>query len=291
MSEEYDNDGKKLLFRICVVGDVNVGKTTFIDKIVNPEYTQMKKFVHTDYTEWCGKNEKIGNDTCVMQYWDFATQDLFNTRTKIYYENSTIIFVMIDAITLKETTECAIKWKSDINTNFRSFKTNPIILLINKIDLLTDDAKSKLNYDKFCKKYGFHSWFTISNKTGEGIQSVNNTIIKICTNFVYKKDTDDILIPKIEPELTTHTFIKSIIILFQNPFPENDVQFVLTLKRKLLTLYFSPEMDSDRKQIKSDKKLQKVVHGIHYIVVDENITDAIKLTKVLNLVMDYGKSF
>lgn len=329
-SEHIDTYNKISRHKICVVGMNGTGKKSFISKFNSdlPFHNDPLKVSAT-------KNKKIGDDLYIFNFWNFNNTlltpipsglirpvELELLTTKEHYTDATVIFIVVDNRPI--TLDIARLFKKDINAKYDSPEfyepINPIILLVNKTDLLDEKTKSELNYDDFCTEYGFSRWIPISTKTGEGIDLAYGDMLDICKCFACLQRPSkipeisnpqekllvepkseisspqenlfvDIPIPKIEPELITDTFIKSITMLLQNPFPENDVQFVLTLKRKLLTLYFSPEMDSDRKQIKSDKKLQKVIHDIHYIVVDENITDVIKLTKVLNLVMDYGKSF
>ena len=190
--------GNEFKHKIFVVGDAETGKKSFIAGFDNEystgpistlleEVLQKGGYPNTIGIDFVTKTKKIGDDTYKFQFYDLAGHKKFRTITKSYYNKVTGIFVMVDA-TKPSTLTAAKLWKENINENFIipnfSSSTIPIILLINKIDLLDEKQKSELNYNNFCKLYGFDSWIPISNETGENIELAHNTMIDICKSLV-----------------------------------------------------------------------------------------------------------
>lgn len=297
--------GKEFLHKICIVGDMGTGKTALCRRLCHKEFSiAYKNTIGVDFALEC---VKVDGDTFRMQYWDIAGPERLGNMTKVYYIEANAFFVMIDATRLA-TTEGAIKWKKDVDTKWTlpefTTPTNPVILLVNKMDLIPeqDQSELKLKYDTFCTEHGFHSWFPISVKDDTGVTLARDTMINICKNIISREPEEktevqipapvkSTPIPVAEEKLTTEKFITEILLIFKSRYGRSDSELVKQFRNVLLNLYFSPELESTRNDMQSDEKLKKLIQGIHYILIDETTTDSLKTTRILNFIMDYGKPF
>jgi len=63
------NQSKKFLFKIVVVGDGGIGKSTMIQRLITGKYIEQKITIGTDLASW-GIN--LNDLTVKLQIWDFA---------------------------------------------------------------------------------------------------------------------------------------------------------------------------------------------------------------------------
>ena len=74
-------------------------------------------------------------------------------------------------VTKKSYMDDVLKLKHNIDDKLKC----PVILLVNKIDLITDESVA--NYDIFYKQYGFYDWISISVKTNKRIEDTIDVMI------------------------------------------------------------------------------------------------------------------
>jgi small GTP-binding protein len=306
--------GKEYLHKICIVGDLGTGKSALSKRLCQKTFSiAYKSTIGVDFGL---EVVKADGDIYRMQYWDIAGQERFGNMTKVYYVAADAFFVMIDASRLG-TEEGAIKWKKDVDAKFNlpEFTTpmNPVILLVNKMDLIAEQDKPelKLKYDTFCTEHGFNSWLPISVKDDIGVTFARDMMVTICKNIVSREPKVEAKVtvptpvkpsdnsnqvkptptPKPEQKLTSDMFSKEILLIFKAKYGNDNSHLVALLRDMLLGLYFAPELESTRKDIKTDEKLKKLISGIHDILTDETTTDSTKAIRILNFIMDYGKPF
>ena len=85
-------DNKKFRFKITVVGDGAVGKTSLIQKFTNDTFK-------TDYIKTIGAqfsvyDKKIENDKIKLLLWDIAGQDDFNFLRPSFFKNSVAAIIV-----------------------------------------------------------------------------------------------------------------------------------------------------------------------------------------------------
>jgi Ras-related protein Rab-32 len=169
------------LFKIIVVGDYAVGKTTLIRKYTTGVFTDSYKI--TIGVDFCLKTLKW-NDTqdISIQLWDIAGHERFGSMTRIYYQYAIAAVVCFD-ISRPSTLDNVKKWRDDINdkVTMPDGKPIPMILLANKCDIkdVTID-REKLN--AFAKENGFVGWFETSSKDAINVERAFNTLIEQILN-------------------------------------------------------------------------------------------------------------
>ena len=158
---------KKLMKKICLLGDGAVGKTSLIRKFVFDRFED--KYIMTFGTKVSKKLVSITRDD--MEYkltfliWDILGQRIHNNLHAAYYQGATAAFIVCDT-TRKETLEHMDEWI----TVFRNVnKGAPLILLGNKSDLVDQMQFGESDMAQLAAKYRVTSHLT-SAKTGVHVE-------------------------------------------------------------------------------------------------------------------------
>lgn len=184
-------------YKIIVVGDICVGKTSLIRKLTHNIFTQhYKSTIGVDFAL-----KKIYTENCRinLQLWDIAGQERFGNMTRIYYSGSVGAIIVFD-LTRHNTFDNITKWKTDIDTKVVLYndKPIPVILLGNKLDIQSEIFYTDKQMIDYCEENGYLAYFNISVKTGLNIkEAIDYLTIKIRANN--KFNTND---NKIHLELT-----------------------------------------------------------------------------------------
>lgn len=170
------------LYKVCVVGDVGVGKTSFTKKLVHDLFSiHYKSTIGVDFSLKVIK-EVINEQevTSRIQLWDLSGNERHGNMTNVYYKGAVGAFILCDA-PRPNTLDGAKRWKQDLDKKLSldMYKetTCPFILLICKSDLV-DELDTTL-YDNFCLENNIHSWLAISNKNGDNVNNAINVMHNI----------------------------------------------------------------------------------------------------------------
>ncbi len=166
-NQEHEPIKKELHFKLCVIGDPSVGKTSLINQFTTSKF-------HTDYRPTLGIS--INNQLYNLQgfedrqlnfmIWDIAGQKFFKRVRKYYYRDANAAFIVFD-ITREETFEEQIEyWFKDIRDVVPDI---PIVIVGNKTDLHEQRQVQKV--------IGYHkaktlncSYLETSAKNGENVK-------------------------------------------------------------------------------------------------------------------------
>ena len=125
---------KRRLFKIVLLGDSYVGKTSFINRVVFNDFTlDRKPTIGVDfYTKNIQFNQFNSSDTSDelrLQIWDTAGQERYRSISNMYYKNADVIFIMF-ALDNNESFKNVTKWMSDVKNNFGLLELETKILII-----------------------------------------------------------------------------------------------------------------------------------------------------------------
>ena len=155
---------KEYSFKIIIVGDISVGKTSIISRFIENKFTEGIK--STLVNENLKKKIRIDNSTIVtLNIWDTIGDERFRILTHQFYQDSHGALLIFD-ITNKETFNKLEIWIKDIIQN-----TPPdcILMLIgNKYDLKDN---RKISYDDaniLSQRFNI-SYYEVSAKNGNNI--------------------------------------------------------------------------------------------------------------------------
>lgn len=146
-------DPYDLRFKICVLGDSSVGKSSSLKKL-NDNNIDLNHDM-TLGVDFCSKLLKIYSETGVekmikLHIWDTAGQEIFRSITRSYYNGCAGFILMFD-LTDHSTFQSLNMWLDEIKTQC-GFENTEILLVGNKSDLHKLRRVSQEEIDIFCEK-------------------------------------------------------------------------------------------------------------------------------------------
>ncbi|XP_003443041.1 ras-related protein Rab-32 [Oreochromis niloticus] len=166
------------LFKVLVIGDLGVGKSSVVMRYVNKRFDETyKASIGVDFAlktiEWDPKT------VVRLQLWDIGGQERVKNMSRVYYKEAMGAVVVFD-ITNSCTLEAASEWKQDLDTKVRLDSGQPIpaVLLANKCDLTGRDEALVSSLDSFCKDNSFLGWFETSAKEDINIEEAGAFLVK-----------------------------------------------------------------------------------------------------------------
>ncbi|KAL4661043.1 ras-related protein Rab-32 [Arapaima gigas] len=170
---------KEYLFKVLVIGELGVGKTSIIKRYVHQLFSQ--HYRATIGVDFALKVINWDSRTLVrLQLWDIAGQERFGNMTRVYYKEAVGAFVVFD-VTRASTFEAVSKWKHDLDSKVKLANGNPIpsVLLANKCDQKKDVNSSNPSLmDNFCKETGFLGWFETSAKDNINVEDAARFLVE-----------------------------------------------------------------------------------------------------------------
>ena len=179
------SEHEEIKYKLIVIGDENVGKTSIINRFKSNQFVG-------DYEPTVGLDFQsipllIDNQNVTLLLYDTAGQEKFRSLIPLYTKDANIIFLIYDTTNYESFTNIEKWYESLSNIN----KEEAIFILVgNKIDL-TEERKVK---EDEAKKYADeHNYIfqELSALTGEGIQELflNKLLTQIRTHLLYKGRT------------------------------------------------------------------------------------------------------
>ncbi|XP_068436984.1 ras-related protein Rab-32 [Clinocottus analis] len=167
------------LFKVLVIGDVGVGKSSIILRYVNRRFNETyKASIGVDFAL---KTIEFDAKTVVrLQFWDIGGQERFRKMSRVYYKGAMGAVVVFD-ITNSSTLEAASEWKRDLDSKvcLDSGRPVPAVLLANKCDMTGRDGDAaSSSLDGFCKDNRFTGWFESSAKDNINIDEAGAFLVK-----------------------------------------------------------------------------------------------------------------
>jgi Ras-related protein Rab-1A len=164
MDQDYD-----YLFKIIIIGDSSVGKSSIVSKFVDDKYNE--NFMSTIGVDLNVKMFEVDDKKVKMQIWEIGGNEIFRNIVSCYYKNCQGILLTFD-VTNKESFENVQNWLSHIKENGNESTNDiPKIIIGNKNDL---EKMRKVSYEE---AYDFSSDLNISYietsvKNGDKINDV-----------------------------------------------------------------------------------------------------------------------
>jgi small GTP-binding protein len=169
------------VFKIVVIGDAAVGKTSLIKNFT--QGTFQEDYIQTIGAQLSSFEDKIDGDKIELFFWDIAGQDTFHFLRPAFYQGSRaaiVVYSIEDSNHGKKSLEHVDEWYEDIKLYCGDV---PIILLGNKVDLIDKKKLKEKKVLKFLKKYEFIGYYKTSAKTGEEVIQAFQALIK----YLYEK--------------------------------------------------------------------------------------------------------
>uniref|UniRef100_A0A3Q4B8T1 Ras-related protein Rab n=1 Tax=Mola mola TaxID=94237 RepID=A0A3Q4B8T1_MOLML len=165
------------LFKVLVIGELEVGKSSVIMRYVNKHFDE--KYKSSIGVDFALKTIEWDPRTVVrIQFWDIAGQERFQKMSRVYYKGAMGAMVVFD-ITRSSTLEAASVWKRDLDKNvcLANGRPVPAVLLANKCDVKSRDGDVVSSLDAFCEKNSFAGWFETSAKDNINIDEAGAFLV------------------------------------------------------------------------------------------------------------------
>jgi Ras-related protein Rab-23 len=169
-------NSEEFRFKIVVIGDGAVGKTSLIKKYTKGTFE--KDYVKTIGAQFSKFNKEINGDMIRLIFWDIAGQDDFNFLHHLFYKEAkaAIIVYSLEENELGKSSFTHIKnWHEVVVKNCGNI---PIILFANKVDLVDENSLIPTKIQKLVNEHNFLNFFFTSAKTGQSVVEAFNAIIE-----------------------------------------------------------------------------------------------------------------
>jgi small GTP-binding protein len=174
--KDMSDDTKGFVFKITVIGDGAVGKTSLIKKYTQGSF--QKDYIKTLGAQFSKYDEEIEGDTVKLFFWDIAGQEEFNFMRPTFYKGSKaaiVVFNLEDTDHGRESFDHIVNWHEDIKKYCGEL---PIVLFGNKVDLVDESKIDTEKIENMMKERKLLGFYKTSAKTGSGVYEGFQAIIK-----------------------------------------------------------------------------------------------------------------
>jgi small GTP-binding protein len=162
------DDVKEFVFKIVVLGDAAVGKTSLINQYIEHSFQE-------DYKPTLGANiirkdihvEKINANVRLIM-WDLAGQEKYNVIRSMYFQGCVGALLVYDTTRRATFDTVSTKWLRDFNKYVK--KEGTYILIGNKIDLTEQRVVSNDDGKEFANEINASDFIETSAKYGENVE-------------------------------------------------------------------------------------------------------------------------
>ena len=155
-------------FKIVIVGDYGVGKTSLINQYVTQKFKE--SYIPTLGVQFTKKILKKSDNDVELVIWDIAGQDSFSKIRQRFYDH-TQGFIIVYDLTRKSSLENIKNWYDDGMAHTGKL---PCLLLGNKSDLTENRVINEEDVTEIIEKHemNFNNLFETSAKTGENVEEI-----------------------------------------------------------------------------------------------------------------------
>lgn len=171
---------KKLAFKIVVIGDPAVGKTSLIRRFSENKFDT--SYLPTIGADFNLKVIELPDAQVIMTVWDIGGHDRFQSIRSFYYSGAHGGIVAFD-VTREETFKNVKKWVEDILTG--AGEKIPLTLMCNKSDLTDQIAVNEVDIKKLAEELDI-KYFITSAKSGLNVQDTFQKMAVDCAKFFSK---------------------------------------------------------------------------------------------------------
>ncbi|MFW9875732.1 MAG: Rab family GTPase [Candidatus Thorarchaeota archaeon] len=163
-------------FKIVVIGDGGVGKTSLIQKYTHGTFEN--DYLKTIGAQFTKLEKEINEDKISLIFWDIAGQGSFDFLNPLFYRESKacIIVYSLEKNELgNESFKHIENWYDEMKMRCGNIH---VVIFANKIDLINEKDVDKSRIQTIADKFDIKNYYITSAKTGQGVNKAFNTIIE-----------------------------------------------------------------------------------------------------------------
>jgi len=173
---------KEYVFKITILGDSAVGKTSLINQFVESSFED-------DYKPTLGaniirKDVNIGNVNAKVRLimWDLAGQEKYNVIRSMYFQGCVGALLVFDLTRHNTFDNIKSKWLKDFKNYVK--KEGAYILIGNKLDLNDQRVVTSEEGTNLAKEINASDFIETSAKYGENVEKAfKNLVFQILRNY------------------------------------------------------------------------------------------------------------
>ncbi|MFX1569109.1 MAG: Rab family GTPase [Promethearchaeota archaeon] len=170
------NSSQEFGFKISIIGDGGVGKTSLINKFTKGTFE--KDYIKTIGAQFSKYEKEIDGDIIKLVFWDIAGQDDFNFLHPLFYKESRaciIVYSLEENELGKDSLLHIENWNNELNKYCGNI---PVVLFANKVDLINENDLNESEIQNLVNKFNLLGYYITSAKTGQGVIEAFNAIIE-----------------------------------------------------------------------------------------------------------------
>lgn len=174
MSTSYGGDGYDHLFKLLLIGDAGVGKSSVLLRFTDDSFDEhLQSTIGVDFKV---KMLNVQGKVIKATVWDTAGQERFRTLTSSYYRGAQGIILTYD-VTRRETFDHLSQWLDEVSAYTSGGGKDVVKLLVgNKVDRADERQVTRKEGEAWAKQRGM-LFIEASAKTDVGIQQVFDEVV------------------------------------------------------------------------------------------------------------------
>ncbi len=166
-------ESKEYEIKICLLGDVSVGKTSIASRFCKNSFNE--NYINTIGGAYQQQNIVLNNGAKIkLHIWDTSGQDRFRSMTNLYYRDAQVAILTYD-VTNEQSLESLNYWLNELNDKT---EINDMLLCLagNKIDVEASKRQVSTSKGKAFAEEHNMIFFETSAKTGAGVKELFQAI-------------------------------------------------------------------------------------------------------------------
>jgi small GTP-binding protein len=164
-------------FKIVVIGDGGVGKTSLIRKFTHGTFQE--DYIKTIGAQFTKLEKNISGDNISLIFWDIAGQNSYNFLNPLFYRESSaciIVFSLEENELGSESFKNIESWHEELKMRCGNI---PVVIFANKVDLIDENSFDISKLQNIAENLKVFSYYITSAKTGQSVNEAFNAIIEV----------------------------------------------------------------------------------------------------------------
>lgn len=166
---QKNTEAKEYEIKICLLGDVSVGKTSIASRFCKNSFNE--NYINTIGGAYQQQNIVLNNGVKMkLHIWDTSGQDRFRSMTNLYYRDAQVAILTYD-VTNDQSLESLNYWLKELNDKVD--QDNMLLFLAgNKTDVDASEKRVPTAKGKQFAEENNMTFFETSAKSGAGVKEL-----------------------------------------------------------------------------------------------------------------------